>query len=144
MVGVTFSLDHLHMRQEVRKKRSTKSSSDTEKTTVCWMFWGNKKYLYPKLDSLDKLEIESRIIVFITTFVRVFICGLFLQWHCQWINNTASRENLTVDNKLERTWHEVAVAYFKVLSHICLEALRQITKNLSHYSRCTDRGSNQA
>jgi hypothetical protein len=35
MVGVTFSLDYLHMHQEVRKKRSTQSSSDTGKTTVC-------------------------------------------------------------------------------------------------------------
>jgi hypothetical protein len=98
------------------------------------------KHLYPKLNSLNKLEIESRIILFITAF----ICGLFPQRNCQWKNNTASGENLTVDNKLEQTWHEVAVAYFKVLSHICLDALRQITKNLSHYSRCTDRGSNQA
>jgi hypothetical protein len=34
MAGVTFSFDYLHMHQEVRKKRSTQSSSDTGKTTV--------------------------------------------------------------------------------------------------------------
>jgi hypothetical protein len=56
MAGVTFSLDYLHMHQKVRKKRSTQSSSDTGKTTVCWMLWGNKKYLYPKFDSLDQVR----------------------------------------------------------------------------------------
>jgi hypothetical protein len=34
MAGVTFSLDYLHMHQEVRQNRSMQSPSDTGQTTV--------------------------------------------------------------------------------------------------------------